>query len=195
VVDKRPVGRRPGGPDTRGEILTAARAEFSAKGFDRTTVRGVAAAAGVDSALVHHYFGAKEDLFLAALEFPFDPRVVIPAVIGDGPEGLGERIATTFLAVWDDPDKRLPLLALLRSAISTESGADMMRSGVAGMILGPIVEALGLPDGAERAQLVVSQLLGLAVVRYALAFEPLASMPAADVVRLVAPNLQRYLTP
>jgi AcrR family transcriptional regulator len=195
VVDKRGPGRRPGGPDTRGEILAAARAEFSAKGFDRTTVRGVAASAGVDAALVHHYFGAKEDLFLAALEFPFDPRVVIPAVIGDGPEGVGERIASTFLAMWDDPDKRLPLLALLRSAISTESGADMMRSGVGGMILGPIVEALGLPDGAERAQLVASQLLGLAVVRYALAFEPLASMPAPDVVRLVAPNLQRYLTP
>jgi AcrR family transcriptional regulator len=195
VVDKRGPGRRPGGPDTRGEILAAARAEFSANGFDRTTVRGVAASAGVDAALVHHYFGAKEDLFLAALEFPFDPRVVIPAVIGDGPEGVGERIASTFLAMWDDPDKRLPLLALLRSAISTESGADMMRSGVAGMILGPIVEALGLPDGAERAQLVASQLLGLAVVRYALAFEPLASMPAPDVVRLVAPNLQRYLTP
>ena len=195
MVDKRGPGRRPGGPDTRGEILAAARAEFSAKGFDRTTVRGVAASAGVDAALVHHYFGAKEDLFLAALEFPFDPRVVIPAVIGDGPEGVGERIASTFLAIWDDPDKRLPLLALLRSAISTESGADMMRSGVAGMILGPIVEALGLPDGAERAQLVASQLLGLAVVRYALAFEPLASMPGPDVVRLVAPNLQRYLTP
>jgi AcrR family transcriptional regulator len=64
----------------------------------------------VDAALVHHYFGAKEDLFLAALEFPFDPRVVIPAVIGDGPDGVGERIATTFLAVWDDPDQWLPLL-------------------------------------------------------------------------------------
>jgi AcrR family transcriptional regulator len=195
VVNKRGPGRRPGGPDTRGEILAAARAEFSAKGFDRTTMRAVAAAAGVDPALVHHYFGAKEDLFLAALEFPFDPRVVIPAIIGDGPEGLGERIATTFLTIWDDPDKQLPLLALLRSAVSTESGADLMRTGIAGMILGPIVEALELPDGVERAQLVVSQLLGLAVVRYALAFEPLASMPAPDVVRLVAPNLQRYLTP
>lgn len=195
MVNKRGPGRRPGGPDTRGEILAAARAEFSAKGFDRTTMRAVAAAAGVDPALVHHYFGAKEDLFLAALEFPFDPRVVIPAIIGDGPEGLGERIATTFLTIWDDPDKQLPLLALLRSAVSTESGADLMRTGIAGMILGPIVEALELPDGVERAQLVVSQLLGLAVVRYALAFEPLASMPAPDVVRLVAPNLQRYLTP
>jgi AcrR family transcriptional regulator len=195
VVNKRGPGRRPGGPDTRGEILAAARAEFSAKGFDRTTMRAVAAAAGVDPALVHHYFGAKEDLFLAALEFPFDPRVVIPAIIGDGPEGLGERIATTFLTIWDDPDKQLPLLALLRSAVSTESGADLMRTGIAGMILDPIVEALELPDGVERAQLVVSQLLGLAVVRYALAFEPLASMPAPDVVRLVAPNLQRYLTP
>ena len=195
MVNKRGPGRRPGGPDTRGEILAAARAEFSAKGFDRTTMRAVAAAAGVDPALVHHYFGAKEDLFLAALEFPFDPRVVIPAIIGDGPEGLGERIATTFLTIWDDPDKQLPLLALLRSAVSTESGADLMRTGIAGMILDPIVEALELPDGVERAQLVVSQLLGLAVVRYALAFEPLASMPAPDVVRLVAPNLQRYLTP
>jgi AcrR family transcriptional regulator len=195
VVDRRSPGRRPGAPDTRSEILAAARGEFSAKGYDRTTMRGVAATAGVDAALVHHYFGAKEDLFLAALEFPFDPRVVIPTVIGDGPEGVGERIAGTFLSIWDDPDKRLPLLALLRSAISTEAGADMLRTGIAGMILDPIVEALDVADGAERAQLVASQLLGLAVVRYALAFEPLASMPAPEVVRLVAPNLQRYLTP
>jgi AcrR family transcriptional regulator len=73
-------------------------------------MRGVAAAAGVDAALVHHYFGAKEDLFLAALEFPFDRRVVIPTIIGDGPAGVGERIAGTFLSIWDDPGKRLPLL-------------------------------------------------------------------------------------
>ena len=102
---KRGPGRRPGGPDTRGEILTAARDEFAARGFDGTTMRAVASSAGVDAALVHHYFGGKDDLFLAALEIPVDPRVVIPEMLRPGIDGIGERLAPDVaLSVWDDPE-------------------------------------------------------------------------------------------
>ena len=97
------AGRRPGGPDTRGQILAAARKSFADKGFGGTTIRAVAAEAGVDPALVHHYFGSKDDLFLAALEIPVDPRALVPAVFEAGVDGGGERLLRLFLSVWDDP--------------------------------------------------------------------------------------------
>jgi AcrR family transcriptional regulator len=88
----RRTGRRPGRSDTRAEILAAARAEFAGRGFEGATVRGIARAAGVDPALVHHYFGSKEKVFLAAMEFPVDPAAVIERVLGD-PESAGEALA------------------------------------------------------------------------------------------------------
>ena len=96
---KRP-GRRPGSADTRGEILDAARAEFASRGYEKATVRGIARAAGVDSALVHHYFGSKDRVFLAALEFPVDPAVVLEQVAGD-PAGIGERLARFVVGLWE----------------------------------------------------------------------------------------------
>ena len=190
----RRVGRRAGGPDTRSEVLAAARSEFAAKGYDRTTIRAVAAAAGVDAALVHHYFGSKDDLFLAALEIPFDPRIVVPQVLAGGPSGLGERLLRTFLSIWDDPVARMPLLALVRSAMSSDGAADLLRSGMLRLIFAPLAQTLAEPDAQVRAQLVASQLLGLVTARYVLVLEPLASMPAEEVVRHIAPTLQRYLT-
>src|SRR3954462_6156130 len=103
-------GRRPGAPDTRATILDAARSAFAESGFAGTSVRAVAAAAGVDAALVHHYFGTKDDLFLAALELRIDPRVAILPVVEGGVDGAGERIMRLFLSVWDDDETRLPLL-------------------------------------------------------------------------------------
>ena len=101
---RRTPGRRPGGPDTRGEILDAARETFAAKGFEGTSLRAVARAAGVDAALVHHYFDGKESLFVEAMALPIDPRVVAERVL-DGPvDGIGDRIIGTFLAVWEAPD-------------------------------------------------------------------------------------------
>ena len=110
-------GRRPGGPDTRGAILAAARESFAHKGFAGTTIRAVAASAGVDAALVHHYFGSKDDLFLAALEIPVDPRQVVPMVFAEGVDGAGERLLRVFVSVWEDPEARLPLIALVRASL------------------------------------------------------------------------------
>jgi len=191
---KRGPGRRPGGPDTRGEILTAARDEFAARGFDGTTMRAVASSAGVDAALVHHYFGGKDDLFLAALEIPVDPRVVIPEMLRPGIDGIGERLVRMFVSVWDDPESRKPLLAVFRSALSSEAGADLIRGGMMRMVFEQVAEGLGVPDPVLRAQLVGSQMTGLVMMRYVLAVEPIASMPPDQLVQWLGPTIQRYLS-
>ena len=186
-------GRRPGGPDTKGEILAAARESFAHKGFTGTTIRAVAAEAGVDPALVHHYFGSKDDLFLAALEIPIDPRAVVPAVFDDGVAGAGVRLVRLFLSVWDDPTARLPLIALVRSSLVSEAPESLLQQGMLRMVLAPLRERLPVDEADRRVQLVISQMSGLVLTRYLLALEPLASMPAEEVVAWVGPTVQRYL--
>jgi AcrR family transcriptional regulator len=186
-------GRRPGGPDTRGQILAAARRSFAEKGFAGTTIRAVAGEASVDPALVHHYFGSKDDLFLAALDIPFDPRSVVPTVFADGVAGAGERLVRVFLSVWDDPQTRLPLIALVRSSLVSDAPETLLRQGLLRMLLEPLRAALPAREADRRVQLVISQMAGLVVTRYLLALDPLASMPAEDVVAWVAPTVQRYL--
>ncbi|MEP6665890.1 MAG: TetR family transcriptional regulator [Nocardioidaceae bacterium] len=187
------AGRRPGSTDTRAVILAAAKAEFAANGFDKTSMRGIARAAQVDPALVHHYFGSKDDLLLASLEAPFDPRQVIGALAEPGPEGLGTRIATTFLNIWDDEEQRLPLVALVKSAMTTETAADLLRNGIVRMVLVSISSAIDAEDAELRAQLVASHLLGLVMTRYVLELEPLASTPVDVLAERLAPTLQRYI--
>ena len=186
-------GRRPGGPDTRGQILAAARESFAHRGFSGTTIRAVAAEAGVDPALVHHYFGAKDDLFLAALEIPVDPRALVPTVFEAGVDGAGERLLRLFLSVWDDPTTRLPLIALVRSSLVQGAPETLLQQGILRMVLQPLRAVLPAAEADRRVQLVASQMLGLAMTRYLLALEPLASMSADDLVAWVAPTLQRYL--
>lgn len=189
-----PRGRRPGGPDTRGQILEAARESFAQKGFSGTTIRAVAAAAGVDPALVHHYYGSKDDLFLAALQIRVDPRTAVPSVLAEGPEQAGERLATLFLSVWDDPDARLPLIALVRASLTEDSAVNLLRDGMFQMVFLPLREALPMPDADRRIQLVATQLMGVVVARYLLELEPLVSMPSEELARWLGPTLQRYLT-
>jgi len=186
-------GRRPGTPDTRAAILDAAREAFAASGFSGTTIRGVATAAGVDAALVHHYFGTKDDLFLAALAIPVDPRVVLlPVVAEGGVAGAGERLVRTFLMIWDDEQTRRPLLAVVRG-IFEPSGQRLIKDGFLRMVLAPLGEALGVDHPELRMPLVASQMVGLVMLRYVLQVEPLASLPADQLVALVAPTVQRYL--
>jgi AcrR family transcriptional regulator len=189
----RARGRRPGGPDTRGQILTAARRSFADKGFGGTTIRAVAGDANVDPALVHHYFGSKDDLFLAALDIPFDPRALVPTVFDAGVLGAGERLLRLFLSIWDDPHTRLPLIALVRTSLVQEAPETLLQQGILRMILGPMRAVLPADEAERRVQLVISQMAGLVLTRYLLALEPLASMPPEDVVAWVAPTIQRYL--
>jgi AcrR family transcriptional regulator len=184
-------GRRPGAPDTRAAILAAAREQFAAQGFGQTTIRGVAGAAGVDPALVHHYFGTKHDLFVAALQLPIDPRAVIGPVVAEGIDGAAERLLTVFLGVWDDPELRPTLLGVVRGILEP-GGPVLMRDGFLPAIIIPAATALGLDQPERRMPFVASQIFGLIMARYVLEIEPLASMPADEVVAVVAPNIQRY---
>ena len=190
---RAPRGRRPGGPDTRSAILAAARAQFATAGFSGTTIRAVAADAGVDAALVHHYFGTKDDLFVAALELPVDPRVALGPAIEQGPDGAGERMLRVFLSVWDDPANRLPLLGLVRGLLEP-SGQRLVRDGFLEVVIGPVGVALGIDEPGRRMPLVASQVFGLIIVRYLLEVEPLASMTTDELVAIYAPTIQRYLT-
>jgi len=193
VTAPRRTGRRPGDSGAREAILREARQSFGSAGFSGTTIRGVARAAGVDPALVHHYFGTKDELFAASLELPFDPSVVVPALLAEGLDGLGERVVRTFLGAWDATPGQGPLLALLRSAVSDERAAQSLREFVTRVVLVPLARAAG-PDGAElRASLAASQVVGLAVARYVVRLEPLASASADELAPLIGPTLDRYL--
>lgn len=186
-------GRRPGAPDTRSAILAAAREGFAASGFAGTSVRSVAAAAGVDAALVHHYFGTKDDLFVAALELRLDPREAMLPVVSAGADRAGEALMRVFVSVWDDPEVSLPLRALVRG-ISEPPTQQLMRDGFTRMVLGPVGLALGIDQPERRMAHVGSQLVGLVVIRYLLRIEPLASMPADLLVATYAPVVQGFLT-
>ncbi|QIG44767.1 TetR/AcrR family transcriptional regulator [Nocardioides anomalus] len=187
-----PRGRRPGSPETSATILAEARALFAAQGYAATSVRAVATAAGVDPALVHHYFGTKRELFLAALGAPVDPRTVLGPVVAGGVAGAGERLVRTFLSVWDDEATRLPLLALVRGVLEP-GGERLVADGLLRVVLGPVGEGLGVDQPERRMSLVASQLIGLVMARYVLGLEPLASAPAEDLVAAYAATLQRYL--
>jgi len=186
-------GRRPGSPDTRADVLAAARQSFAAKGYAGTSVRAVASTAGVDPALVHHYFGSKDDLFLAALEVKVDPRQAMAPVVEGGVDGAGERLMRIFVTVWGDEETRLPLLALVRGIVDP-GGQQLLRDGFQKMVFGPLGLALGLDQPERRMAHVGSQLVGLVVTRYVLALEPLASMPDEQVVATYAPVIQGYLS-
>jgi AcrR family transcriptional regulator len=189
------TGRRPGNSGTREAILDAARRAFAERGYQQATIREVAGIAGVDPALVHHYFGTKQDLFVAAVEIPVNPFEAFVALVSEeGLETLGERLLGLFLSVWDQTEQHSPVLALIRSAVSEERAAAMLREFMTEEILGRIARELGTPDATLRTNLVASQLLGLIMARYVIRIEPLASAPAPVLVAAIGPTLQRYIT-
>jgi AcrR family transcriptional regulator len=175
-------------------VLQAARTSFGDRGFDGATIRDVAAQAGVDPALVHHYFGSKQQLFLAAMEFPLDLPTMVPRLL-DGPrDELGERFVRLVLELWETPAVRPLLLGVVRSATTDPVAAAMLRQLLAEGPFLALARAIDQPDAALRATLAGSQLIGLALARYVVAVEPLASAPPEVLVRALAPTLQRYFT-
>jgi AcrR family transcriptional regulator len=188
------TGRRPGNQDTREAIMLAARKAFADKGFDGASIRAIATSAGVDPALVHHYFGSKEQLFLETLNVPVNPEDFLPKVFEGGVEGVGERLVRTFLTVWDSPAGST-VAALVRSGLQHEWSARLLRELVTTQILRRATKELALDpaEAPKRTALVASQMIGLGLTRYILKLEPLASLPADEVVRSIAPTVQRYL--
>jgi AcrR family transcriptional regulator len=176
-------------------VLAAARTVFAERGFDGATIRAIAGDAGVDPALVHHYFGSKDKLFLAAVEAPADPDELLPEVLAADRDALGAAVVRMALRVWDGP-ARHGGLALLRSAVGNEWTAKLLREFLVSRVLRRVVATLGFdPDErAARASLVASQLIGMVMVRYVLRLEPLASASPESVVAALGPTVQRYLT-
>jgi AcrR family transcriptional regulator len=187
-------GRVPGtgGPrseGTRRAILAAARSTFAARGYERTTIRAVAEQAGVDASMVMRYFQSKEGLFTAVVTM--DVRV--PDLRSVPASRRGEFLVRHFLRRWEDPVPDDALIVLLRTAVTSETVAGQLQAILSQVITEPIA-ALGDDQAAQRGTFIAAQLLGLALCRYILLFEPLASMPADEVVAAVAPSVQRYLT-
>jgi AcrR family transcriptional regulator len=189
------TGRRPGNQDTREAILDAARHAFAERGYDGASIRAIATSAGVDPALVLHYFGSKDKLFLETVGAPLDPSTILPQVFAGGVDGIGERIVRTFLSVWDSPRGKAAV-ALFRSAVAHDWSARMLREFMVTQILRRAMRNLDLDpaDAPLRASLVASQISGLVMIRYILRIEPLASAPPEVVVAAIAPTIQRYLT-
>lgn len=187
-------GRPVGGSDTRERILSSARELFSRNGITNTSVRAVATAAGVDSALVHHYFGTKEKLFAAAVHIPIDPMEIIGPLREVPVEELGYTIPSTLLPLWDS-EIGAAFVAALRSILAGTE-VSLFRSFFQDVIAVEVGARVDDPpgSGAVRIQFAASQLVGILMARYVLELEPFASLPAEQVARAVAPNLQRYLT-
>jgi AcrR family transcriptional regulator len=193
-MGKRGPGRRPGESGTRQAILDAARARFAEHGWDRATIRAIASDAGVDPALVLHFFGSKKVLFTAAMSWPFDTDAAVEEVASGPRSQLGRRLASFFLSIWEDPERREPLMVMLRAATTNEQAAALLRESLMTLFLAPLGERLETPDAELRMSLCSSQLIGLGTARYVVAFEPLASLAPERIAELVGPNLQRYMT-
>ena len=186
-------GRRPGNPDTQGQILEAASREFASRGYDSATIRGVATAAGVDPALVLHYFGTKEQLFVATLHVPVNPAAIVRGILDDTEPGqMGERLIATMLGVWDATAHRNPLIAVLRSVAGEGPVADTVRQFIERSIIAAFAERLPGPEPQLRAVLIGSQVAGLLLARYVVRLEPLASADPRRLAAIYGPTIQRY---
>lgn len=185
-------GRRAGGSTAREDILEAARELFSATGFDRTTMRAVAERAGVDAALISHYFGSKRGLFLAAVEFPADPEEVLAPLRSCPVETIGATALRAILGVWGSP-AGAAVVARFRHAIVADE-EELIRSLLTSVILPIVRERIDGDDVELRLELFASQMAGLFLTRHVVALPVIAAADVDRLVTAVGPSLQRYLT-
>ncbi len=190
-----PRGPRGAGSDTRAEILSAAANVFVRDGYS-ASMRAVARAAGVDPAMVRHWFGSKVELFVTALRPAErdDPRLA--RLIEVPEEELGAAMVDQFLKLWDDPVDGVKMRTILRTAIAFDEVADSMRGVMLNDVMLQVLLARGYDEDEAllRASLVGSQMIGLAVARHLLGFSRLEEAPRAQLVEIYGPTLQRYLT-
>jgi AcrR family transcriptional regulator len=188
------TGRRPGVSGTRDAIAAAAQRRFAEVGYERATIRAIAEDAGVDPALVLHFFGSKQRLFLSVMALPFDPEEVMAEILAGGRSEAGVRLAGFAVQTLENARSRRVLTGILRAAASEPQAARIVREQFAERIVGAITEGLGVADARLRASLISSQMVGLIMARYVIRVEPLASLGPEELIAALAPNLQRYLT-
>jgi AcrR family transcriptional regulator len=193
MTPKRP-GRPPGTSDTRDRILASARELFARNGIDKTSIRAIASGAGVDAALVHHYFGTKQQLFVAAIRIPIDPMQVIGPMRVTPVDELGLKLPSLLLPLWDS-EMGSGLIATLRSLLAGNE-VSLVRSFLQEVVAVEVGTRVDDPPGSGRirVQFVASQLVGVVMARYILELEPFKSLPVQQVAETIAPNLQHYLT-
>ena len=187
-------GRRPGTSRTRESIAEAARRQFGERGYDRASLRSIAAEAGVDAALIAHFFGSKAQLFVEVVGLPVDPSFIVTRIVEGSRRTAGERLASTVLSLLENPQTRARFTGLVRAAATEPAAARLVRELITEHILGPVAGRLGADHAQLRANLVGSQVVGLVMARYVVGVEPLASLPVDGVVAAIAPTFQRYLT-
>ena len=194
--DRKRPGRPPGPSDTRERILVSARELFSRNGIDKTSIRAIAAGAGVDAALVHHYFGTKTRLFAAAIHVPIDPMSIIGPLREVPVEQIGHVLPTLLLPLWDS-ELGKGFIATLRSMlVGSDADVSLFRSFLQDVIGVEVGSRVDDPPGTGRVrvQFVASQLVGVVMARYILELEPFRSLPVQQVAETIGPTLQRYLT-
>lgn len=192
-MQKSRRGRRAGGSDTRNDILEAARLQFGELGYGHTTLRSVAAVAGVDPRLVLHYFGSKQRLFIESVELPVDPELVFGSLFEGRREGAGQRAAQLFLAAMEDTETQRAMIGLIRAAASEPEAAELIREVLTQRILMPLASRVGADQPELRASLMASQVVGLMMARYVVGLQPLASASREQLVRALTPVFDHYL--
>lgn len=186
-------GRRPGPTETPAAIRAAATRQFSELGFDRATIRSIAAEAGVDPALVIHHFGSKQRLFVEAVQLPFPPEELIAQLAAGRRSEVGERAVRFLLSVLANDEARARWVGLIRAAVTEPEATRVFREILSTRIFRPLAEALGADEAPLRAALAGSQIVGVVMARHIVLIEPLASLEEERLVDALAPTIQRYL--
>ncbi len=169
--------------------MAAARAQFAERGYHGATVRGIAAAAGVNQAMISHYFGGKQQLFASIFELPTSVRDAVDEALDGGGEGVGERLTRAYLGIWESPSTRPAMVATFRSAVAGEQGMELMRQ-----VLSHAFEEGTAPTPQRQAlHLALGYLLGIAVMRYVTQLDPVATMDFEVLVAAVAGSIQAAL--
>jgi AcrR family transcriptional regulator len=189
------AGRRPGRSSSREDIVAAARELFAAQGYERASLRAIAGRAGVDPALIIHYFGSKEGLLHEALTLPVDPGALLSHALEEvPPEQLGAEVVRTVVTAWDDPAVQPLMAGMIRTALSHDLAMRHLRANVMGTVLPAMASLTPGPDATQRAELIASQMVGIFLTRHIVGLPTIAAMSPDDLARTVGPTIQAYLT-
>jgi AcrR family transcriptional regulator len=191
-AEAKKTGRRPGSTETREQIAVAARSLFAELGYERTTFRKIAASAGVDPALVVHFYGNKEDLFRQVMALPPAIAEALERIAAGPRETVGRRLAELIVGALEDPASRTVVVGRIRCASTHPDAAALVRETVT-RDLHALASSLTDDRPDTRAVLVGAHVVGISLARYIVLVEPLASMSPSDVIELVAPTFQHYL--